>query len=190
MGLQKKLYEESLRKRVTIKESNSNEYINVYTDGATVGYNGKLGTVKEVGIGIWIPAFELRASIKLKGISNNEAEFMALILGMRTCNEIGIKRARFNMDSMIVKNRAQGNRPKKAKNRNERMDNFQDIVLDLATEEYFTQIEFKHIPRELNEKADELSKEATIKRDEAVDFIPLLENFKIPIKYDTQNGES
>ena len=56
--------------------------VSVYTDGATEGMNGKLGTVTNVGIGIYIPYIDVKHSQRLSGISNNEAEYMALIEGM------------------------------------------------------------------------------------------------------------
>ena len=128
--------------------------IDVYTDGATVGYNGKLGTVKEVGLGLYIPSEDYGDAKKVKGISNNEAEFKALIWGMETCIEQGLTEVRFNMDSQIVVNRANGRRAK-GKHQNSRMDAFQDRVIGLTGA--FKQVEFKHIPREQNEIADHYS---------------------------------
>jgi len=134
--------------------------IDIYTDGATKGHNGKLGTVKEVGIGIYIPAFGEGVGRKVAGISNNEAEFKALIAGMKLARALNITQARFKLDSQIVVNRANGARPKKAKFKNERMDAFQDTVLALAKE--FTRIEFQWIPREENGMADMYSKECLL----------------------------
>lgn len=131
--------------------------IDIYTDGATVGHNGKLGTVKEVGIGVYIPAFGEGAGMRVPGISNNEAEFKALIVGMKMAQKLGIKRARFNLDSQIVVNRAHGMKPVSRKHKNVRMDTFQDQVLSLADE--FDEVEFRWIPREENEMADSYSKQ-------------------------------
>ncbi len=125
---------------------------NVFTDGATVGLNGKLGSVKEVTLGLYIPSLNFGDGKKVKGISNNEAEFKALIWGMETCLEKGIKSARFNMDSKIVRNRALGKRPRKAKFQNIRMDAFQDRVFELRSQ--FDKISFRLIPREMNATAD------------------------------------
>jgi ribonuclease HI len=130
--------------------------IDVFTDGATVGHNGKLGTVKEVGLGIAIPEKDIFISRKELGISNNEAEFKALIFAMKTAIENQLTYCNFNMDSKIVVNRANGARPKKLKHQNERMNNFQDEVMILKKQ--FDEIEFTWIPREENTVADELSK--------------------------------
>ena len=125
--------------------------IEIYTDGATVGFNGKLGTVKEVCLGLYIPSINFGDGKKVKGISNNEAEFKALIWGMEVAIEKKLKNVRFNMDSMIVVNRANGTKPK-GKYWNERMNTFQDIVFEFRKK--FDHIVFRWIPREKNMTAD------------------------------------
>lgn len=132
--------------------------VDIYSDGATVGHNGKLGTVKRVGVGISIPSLKYGGGIQLDGISNNEAEFKALILAMEIALKKGIRRARFNLDSKIVVNRAKGRRPK-GKHHNERMNAFQDKVAELARQ--FQVVEFRWIPRERNWLADYYSKLAS-----------------------------
>lgn len=129
-----------------------NETTKIYTDGATVGRNGKLGMVKEVGLGIYIPQINFGDGKRVNGISNNEAEFKALIWGMEIAIKKGVKRAEFFMDSKIVVNRANGSRPTKLKFKNERMDAFQDKVFELR--ENFDEIYFEWIPREKNLTAD------------------------------------
>lgn len=130
--------------------------IEIYTDGATVGHNGKLGTVKEVGLGVWIPSTNRWIGKRCEGKSNNEAEFKALIHAMEYALENGMRQVRFNLDSKIVVDRAVGKRPKDPKFFNERMDAFQDIVREMA--QRFEFVSFRWIPREQNKKADEISK--------------------------------
>ena len=125
--------------------------INIFTDGATVGHNGKLGTVKEVCLGLYIPSINFGEGKRVEGLSNNEAEFKALIWGMETAIEKGLKKVRFNMDSKIVRNRANGLRAK-GKYQNLRMDAFQDTVFELKKK--FDDVSFKRIPRERNTTAD------------------------------------
>ena len=127
------------------------EIYDIYTDGATVGHNGKLGTVKEVGLGLYIPSIKFGEGKKVKGISNNEAEFKALIWGMEVAIQQKLKNVKFKMDSRIVVNRANGKRAK-GKYKNLRMDAFQDEVFELRKE--FDTITFRWIPREQNEVAD------------------------------------
>ena len=127
----------------------------IYSDGATVGHNGPLGTVSVIKIGVYIPGINLKYSNTLKGISNNEAEFSALIIAMHLAIKHKIRTAEFHLDSKIVYNRACGKRPKSRKLQNTRMDNFQDRVLALIPE--FKKVTFKWIPRELNTIADGLS---------------------------------
>jgi len=127
----------------------------IYSDGATIGHNGKLGTVKEVGLGIYIPELNYGDGKKVKGISNNEAEFKALIWAMEVAIEKGITEVIFCLDSKIVVNRANGKKPKE-KYKNERMDAFQNKVKELGLD--FDIIEFKWIPREQNITADYYSK--------------------------------
>lgn len=131
----------------------------VYTDGATEGHNGRLGTVTHVGVGVWVPDLKLSISKRLEGISNNEAEFLALIAGLELCLSEGIKSPHFMLDSKIVVNRANGKRPK-GKWKNERMDAFQDKVLELTRQ--VGSCKFQWIPREKNYKADALSKNALL----------------------------
>jgi len=128
-----------------------NELIKVFSDGATLGRNGKLGTVKEVGLGVYIPALNFGDGKKVNGISNNEAEFKALIWAMEIAIEKKLDRVGFYMDSKIVVNRANGAKPR-AKFKNERMDAFQDKVFELRKN--FKEIYFNWIPREQNQTAD------------------------------------
>lgn len=129
----------------------------IHSDGATIGHNGKLGTVSEVGLGVFIPSLNCGMCKRVPGISNNEAEFKALLWAMEIAEKNGIKNPLFLMDSEIVVNRANGKRPRK-KYYNERMDNFQKEVLSLR--DRFESTEFRWIPREENYKADWYSKNA------------------------------
>jgi ribonuclease HI len=166
--------------------------IKVYTDGATVGHNGKLGTVKEVGLGIYVEILGLKTensykdisvkkteeikmeiSEKVKGGSNNEAEFKALISGLTWLAVFFERREYLNgrdqykgvpieffSDSEIIVNRMKGRRPL-GRYKNERMDKFQDEAFEIIEENLKDNpITFNWIPREKNEIADRLSKEA------------------------------
>jgi ribonuclease HI len=111
---------------------------------------------------------DFSVSEKKKGISNNEAEFKAIILGIRTVlhflQSMQLKTEtaiiKFHSDSQIIVNRMNGSRAK-GRYANKRMDNFQDQALKLVGEHFTKElVSFNWIPREKNEKADELSKKA------------------------------
>ena len=135
----------------------------IFTDGATVGHN-KLGKTKEIGIGIYCANPQINIAEKYSGKSNNEAEFKALIRAMEEAIRLNLKDVHFFSDSKIIVNRAATSlnllgspyyRPR-GKRRNIRMDRFQDQVIELRLQ--FNTVKFYWIPREQNEKADELSK--------------------------------
>lgn len=131
--------------------------INVYSDAATEGANGRLGSITHVGLGVYIPSEKISIAKRVEGGSNNEGEFLALILAMETCIEKGFKIATFHMDSRIVCNRARGYKPSH-KYKNGRMDRLQYQVLALSMK--FDECIFIWINRDKNYKADELSKKA------------------------------
>lgn len=145
--------------------------IDIYCDGATVGHNGKLGTVSEVGLGVYIAQTGERIGRRVPGISNNEAEFKALIYAMEYALRNGYADVRFHSDSRNIINRANGKRPGR-KFKNERMDAFQEKVLELARQ--FDHVSFRWIPREMNAEADAVSKQyaarMTYSIDEMMDY--------------------
>lgn len=127
-----------------------------HSDGATVGHNGKLGTVKEVGLGVYCPLLGLGFYQRVQGMSNNEAEFKALLLAMAIAKHYDTKSPVFRLDSKLVVNRANGHKPKGRKRQNSRMDAFQKMVLERKS--WFLSVEFQWVPREENTKADTCSK--------------------------------
>jgi len=134
----------------------TNKIVQIYTDGATVGHNGGIDKVKQISIGIWIPDIKRGFGKKMAGVSNNEAEFQAIIYGMRIAKMLEYDCVEFRMDSKIIYNRCIGRRPKKKKFQNPRMDAFQDKVMELKKQ--FVLVDFTWIPRELNDMADQISK--------------------------------
>lgn len=132
------------------------EKYKIFTDGATRGHNGKFGTVSHVGLGVYIENEKKGMSVTAEGFSNNEAEFMALILAMRYSIEHSIKNVDFFLDSMIVVNRANERNSKKSMGDGSRMARFQNEVRKLKKE--FDNVSFTWIPREQNTEADKYSK--------------------------------
>jgi ribonuclease HI len=138
---------------------NSSELISFYTDGATEGHNGKLGTVTHCGIGVWCPYLNLKCSERIKAISNNEAEFYALIKGMQIAIKHNLKNVHFFLDSLIVVNRAKN---PSCKTKNKRMNALSIKIAELTPS--FEKIKFDWIPREQNTTADLLSKKSLLKK--------------------------
>lgn len=144
-------------------------YSQIFCDGATKGRNGKLGTVKTVGLGVFCANPRIEISEMVSGISSNEAEFFALLRGMEEAIRLGLRNVHFFLDSKIVVNRAtcpsrKNGKPYRrphGKQKNERMDTFQNDVLELCKS--FDSVKFAWIPREKNTIADSLSKIALTK---------------------------
>lgn len=141
--------------------------ITIYTDGATEGWNGKIGTVTHCGIGFYCEDTQYQYSARIEAKSNNEAEFYALIEAMKWAISQGYKEVLFKLDSKIVVDRVTGktkltseikkNKLNKKFNLDRRliMDGFSKIVFGLKNK--FSYCNFVWIPREQNTMADYLS---------------------------------
>lgn len=82
--------------------------------------------------------------------TNNQAEYQGVKLGLESALKLGVNKLEFRIDSMLVVNQLKG--LYKIKNRelwpiNERI---QELVKE------FDDVEFNHVPRELNQLADSL----------------------------------
>jgi|TARA_B100000315_G_scaffold257738_1_gene307525 ribonuclease HI len=126
--------------------------IKIFTDGASIGNPGK------VGIGYLI--YEGEKILSKKGVylgvqSNNFAEYMALIFSLIDLLGLGKKKCHVFSDSQLLCEQINGNY--KVKNNN-------IISLFALAKELISKLDsFKitHIPREENQEADALAKEAT-----------------------------
>ena len=126
--------------------------LTLYTDGGARGNPGPGGagivlkdeggnTIKEIGK-------------YLGNCTNNEAEYLALIMGLKVAKEAGAKRVTCYLDSELIVKQLNG----LYKVKNERMRIYYDKVLEF--EEDFMDIDYKHIPRDENNEADTLVNEA------------------------------
>jgi ribonuclease HI len=88
-------------------------------------------------------------------VSNNMAEYEALLCNLKIAIEIGIKRLDVRGDSQLVIDQVM----KKASYHDDKMEAYYKAVRDL--EEKFYDIELNHVPRRYNEEADELAKIAS-----------------------------
>ncbi|GJS52497.1 reverse transcriptase domain-containing protein [Tanacetum coccineum] len=88
--------------------------------------------------------------------SNNDAEYEALLDGLRIANEMQVKDIHAFVDSKLVASQVEG----KYKAKGERMIKYREKVLELAGA--FNRFRITHIPRAEIRKADALSKLAAV----------------------------
>ncbi|GKF10827.1 reverse transcriptase domain-containing protein [Tanacetum coccineum] len=87
--------------------------------------------------------------------TNNEAEYEALITGLRIAEQMGIKNLQANVDSRLVANQVNGSYVAKESG----MVQYLEKVKTLASN--FKEFSIKQVPRSENKKADALSKIAS-----------------------------
>ena len=127
----------------------------LFTDGASKGNPGPAGAG-------WVLTAESGSVIEktskyLGEATNNEAEYQALILGLRNALALGVRQLRIYMDSELVVRQLNG----LYKVKNPRLAVLFEEVRDLLSK--FPKYVIIHIPREENREADRMANEA-IKR--------------------------
>jgi ribonuclease HI len=125
----------------------SGEYILKF-DGASKGNPGLAGT----GMVIYKNNEEVWSSCKYIGHkTNNQAEYSALIFGLKGALELGIKSLSVYGDSLLVINQITG----LYKVKSDSLLELHKEAVELKT--HFDYIEFNHVYRENNKRADGLS---------------------------------
>lgn len=121
----------------------------LYFDGCSKGNPGKAGA----GAVIYENNIEIWSNSKYVGDkkTNNEAEYSGLLLGLEEAVRQNIQELLVYGDSLLVINQVNG--VYKVKNQN--LAVFYNKVLELQKQ--FTHIQFIHIYRSKNKRADELS---------------------------------
>jgi ribonuclease HI len=130
--------------------------LTLHTDGASKGNPGR------AGVGIWITDGEGRTVARLSRYlgrkTNNEAEYWALLVGLREARRLGGETLRIVTDSELVERQINGlYRVKDAKLKPlhkaaaERLKGFSSAVIE-------------SVPREQNREADRLANEAIERR--------------------------
>jgi ribonuclease HI len=128
----------------------------LYCDGAARGNPGPAGA----GAVIVNPAGHIVAKVgKFLGEeTNNVAEYMGLILGLKRAKAMGIKDLEVLADSELVVKQVNGEYAVKA-------EHLQPLHAEaVALYKSFDQIELRHIPREENDAADAMSNRAIDER--------------------------
>ena len=134
------------------------EYGELYTDGACRG-NGSKNSISGAGAVLFDQhgnvRFELRKYLG-KGLTNNIAEYKALILGLTKSLDIGIKSIHVYVDSKLICEQVRGNyRVKKP-----HLKKFFDRVVALVAQ--FEKFKIISVLRHLNRHADRLANESII----------------------------
>jgi ribonuclease HI len=123
----------------------------IHTDGGSRGNPGP----GAIGIAVLNDQKKLIKEIgKFIGRStNNEAEYKAVIEGLKTCKEMGGKELKFFIDSLLVVSQLNG----KFKIKEPRMKKFYLEIKEL--EKSFDSVTYLHVPREKNYMADKIVNE-------------------------------
>lgn len=126
--------------------------IKVFTDGASRGNPGK------AGIGIYVIRNEVEEKYKeyLGIVTNNVAEYKALIKAIDIINLKKTDRVIFHSDSLLMVNQVNGIFKVKDKN----LKKLNEEVLKKLKNKFKTNWNLVYIPREENKVADKLANEA------------------------------
>ena len=124
----------------------------IYIDGASLGNHGLSGagivTYDEQGNELW------RESAHLGTMTNNMAEYEALVRALRRAREMAITSVFVYTDSQLVANQILGSYRVKNDRLREYLREAQSMIED------FNSFQIRHIPREKNGLADKLAKSA------------------------------
>ncbi|GJT26465.1 reverse transcriptase domain-containing protein [Tanacetum coccineum] len=142
--------EDSTDTPMKIKEKLSEPWI-LFTDGSSCADGSGAGLILTSSEGMEF-TYALRFGFEA---TNNEAEYEALIAGLRIAEQIGIKSLQANVDSQLVANQVNETYITKEAD----MIRYMEKVKTLTNG--FRMFTFKHIPRRKNKKADALSKIAS-----------------------------
>ncbi|KAL0313356.1 UNVERIFIED_CONTAM: Ribonuclease HI [Sesamum radiatum] len=136
----------------------------LFVDGSSTSQESGAGVILETPQGERIQ-YALRFNFNA---SNNEAEYEALLAGMKLAQAAGAKHLEACSDSQLVVNQVKGDFEAKEK----RMAQYLDLIR--AFGQTFEKFELKHIPRSKNEEADQLAKLAsslTIMKDRSITLL-------------------
>jgi ribonuclease HI len=122
----------------------------IYTDGASLGNPGPMG----IGIVIYKGKLRVEELSEYIGVgTNNIAEYTAVIKALQTAHRMGEREVHIKSDSQLVVRQLNGEykvKDLKLKPLKRKIDHLCKGL----------EVHFEHIPRDKNEEADQLSKEA------------------------------
>jgi ribonuclease HI len=123
-----------------------------WTDGASRGNPGPAA----IGVSIEdASGTEVASASETIGVAtNNEAEYRALIRALDLLGGLGAEQAEISLDSELIVRQLLG----RYRVRNPRMKTLYDRAQALASR--FAAVDFRHVPREENARADQLANDA------------------------------
>ncbi|XP_072058189.1 uncharacterized protein [Arachis hypogaea] len=125
----------------------------LHVDGASNQTSGGAGIILESPAGV---IYE--QSIKFEfPVSNNQAEYKALLGGLILAKEVGATRLEVCSDSLVVTSQVNGS----YQARDSLLQKYLEKVKELSKQ--FEEVTIQHVPRERNTRADLLSKLASTK---------------------------
>nr|XP_025702600.1 uncharacterized protein LOC112803314 [Arachis hypogaea] len=125
----------------------------LHVDGASNQTSGGAGIILESSVGV---VYEQSIRFKFP-VSNNQAEYEALIGGLTLAAEVGATRLEICSDSQVVTSQVNGN----YQARDSLLQKYLEKVKNLSQK--FEEFTVHHVPRERNTRADLLSKLASTK---------------------------
>ncbi|XP_062103284.1 uncharacterized protein LOC133814324 [Humulus lupulus] len=124
----------------------------MHTNGASNSQGAGISVVLEAPSGL-----QVEAIIRLEQhATNNEAKYEALIYGLELTRSMGIRRLRIRGDLKLMIEQVAGNFDTKAPHLTNLLENVS------ALKSQFQQFEIVQIPRELNQRVDALTKQASV----------------------------
>jgi ribonuclease HI len=137
---------------LTVPPSGGRQKVLLYVDGSCSGNPGEGGA----GVVIKDEQGETVSHLKqyLGVVTNNRAEYQALILGLQEAHRLGIREVEVNLDSELVVNQVNG----VYRVRDAQLKTLEEEVRGLLGN--FTSWVVRYIPRENNREADRLAREA------------------------------
>nr|GEX21194.1 reverse transcriptase domain-containing protein [Tanacetum cinerariifolium] len=127
------------------------EPLTLFTDGSSCVDGSGAGLILTIPKGIEF-TYALRFQF---AASNNEAEYEALIAGLRIAAQMGVKNVHVSVDSKLVANQVLGTYVAKEENMVKYLDKVKSLVRG------FTDFSISQVSRSKNKKADALSKIAS-----------------------------
>ncbi|XP_075111353.1 uncharacterized protein LOC142181749 [Nicotiana tabacum] len=148
----------------------------LYSDGVSNATGSGLGLVLEVPMGEAI-----RQSVRYSEMTNNEAEYEAVIAGLKLALKYGVRRVILCCDSQLVVNQVTGTFQIKE----HKLQKYQTEIHKLLPE--FDECRFDQIPRALNIKADGLAKLVAATRNITKENVVTLPLVNRPSRAQTSN---